>query len=384
MSRIAVLIALGCLGCTKAQLVDFTMASAPHHVHSPATVGPYRLLAGDMHCHLQPPDAPYHVSRQFPATVKLAVDEGLDFVVLTPHVPRRFFLDASMRDWVQRTQREIRAQIAADTSGVVWIPGMEYTDHEFGHLGMSFGDLDATLEAVPADAKPERFFEVWESLGGLTTINHPFLYGTPKVPIAELHYDLSWRGYAEPGTTPEPFPEIRWLTNHADAVETWNESVGHVRDRYIFDDATWTMRQSTHLVDRLARAQERRIAPVGGTDSHGDWLRPTMWLLAKDKSPAAIREAIVRGRTCVRGPEACTVQVNGAYVGDAVESANHVVEARAEGDATYFVNGELVAHGPEAKLAVPGTCSVVRAQIGDSMSAPIYVDCAWAEAGTPR
>lgn len=29
------------------------------------------------------------------------------------------------------------------------IPGFEYTDHEYGHVGVSFADLDAVLADVP-------------------------------------------------------------------------------------------------------------------------------------------------------------------------------------------------------------------------------------------
>jgi len=380
---------LALFGCTKAQIVDFTMVSARRVPHERRTVGPYQVLAGDLHCHILPPDAPYHVSRELPETLRLATEEGLDFVVLTPHVPSRFFLDPEQREWVRATQLVMRAKIAqlASAAGPLLIPGMEYTDYRYGHVGLSFADVDTMLDAVSLSAlerRPELFFEEWQARGGIATINHPFLEPLPRVPIAELHYDLAWRGFAPEARVPS---EVAWLTRHSMAIETWNEAVGHVRDRWFMNDPEWELRQATHLLDRLARTEQRRIAPVGGSDSHGSWLRPTTWVLATEKSPVAIRSAIVGGRTCVRGPDACTLEVRdvgGAFhpVGSSLASTAHAIEARASGgESTYFVNGGIAAtaqDGELTRLTVPGTCALVRVSVNESMSAPIYVDCPWA------
>lgn len=377
-------------GCTKSGLVDFTMSSARHQPewrrHVDPSIGPYQLLAGDLHCHILPPDAPYHVARELPETLDLARREGLDFVVLTPHVNARFFLDADRRDWVLRTQRELRARLASlPATDLVVIPGMEYTDHLHGHVGLSFADVERVLERAPLDVvneHPERFFEAWRAEGGLAIIHHPFLSALPKAPIAELHYDMSWRAFREPvhpGMT-----EIHWLTRHADAIETWNESVGHVRDRWFLGDPDWEMRQASHLVDRLAREQARVVAPVGGSDSHGSWLRPTTWVLAKERSAAGVREAIASARTCVRAPEPCTLEARGdgawVHVGGAIASVNGAVEARARGRGTYFLNGEAVAtsDGATVRIATSGRCSTLRVEIHDGSSASIYVDCGFA------
>lgn len=374
------------MGCTKSQLIDFTMSSARHQTISPVTggrIGPYQLLAGDMHCHILPPDAPYHVSRELPETLELAKREGLDFVVLTPHVNARFFLDRDARDWVLRTQRELRARIAAlPANDISWIAGVEYTDYRHGHVGLGFANMERVLERVSVEAaeeRPERFFEVWRDEGGTATINHPFLTPLVKAPIAELHYDLSWRAFHEPvhpGMT-----EIFWLTAHADSIETWNESIGHVRDRWFVGDPDWEMRQASHLVDRLSREQERRIAPVGGSDSHGGWLRPTTWVLAKTKTPEGIRDAIVNARTCARAPEPCTLEARGngewANIGGAIATGpEHRVQARATGNASYFLNGEFVVKSEApVQIMTSGQCSTLRVEINDGSSAPIYVDC---------
>lgn len=383
MRRVA--LALFLTGCTKSQIVDFAMSSAPHHASSNIRIGGYQLLAGDMHCHVQPPDAPYHVSRGFSETLRLAERENLDFVVLTPHVNSRFFLDADARAWVQRTQHDIRNRIVALSThseiptDVLIIPGMEYTDYLHGHIGLGFANIDTVLAAVSVDeanAHPERFFQAWQAEGGTITINHPFLTGLPKAPIAELHYDLSWR-------PDDPrFPELKYLSDHADAVETWNESIGHVRDRYFIGDPAWELRQATHLVESegKSRAQSgRRIAPVGGSDSHGSWLRPTTWVLATARTPEAIRDAIEHGRTCVRAAAACTFEArttgDWAQVGASLATdPEHTVELRARGDARYFVNGVMLEDGVST-IHTDRRCTTIHAVINDGVSAPIYVDC---------
>ncbi|MBX3230780.1 MAG: CehA/McbA family metallohydrolase [Labilithrix sp.] len=392
MKRALVVALASCLaltGCSKFQVVDFAMSSARRLPRERRAVGPYQVLAGDMHCHVRPPDAAYHVSRELTDTYRLALEEGLDFVVLTPHVPSRFFLDPEQREWVRATQQVLGAKIAqlSQPTGPLLLPGMEYTDYRYGHLGLSFGDVDAVLDEVPLaslERRPELFFEAWQAKGGLATINHPFLEPLPRAPIAELHYDLTWRGFS---SAPVP-SEIAWLTRHANAIETWNESIGHVRDRWFAGDPDWELRQATHLVQRLARAEQRRVTPVGGSDSHGGWLRPTTWVLATERTPAAIRAGLVAGRTCVRSPDACTLEVRGAggafhAAGAAITSARGAVEARSHGgEATYFVNGAVAAtaeDGATTRLSVPGTCALVHVRVNDGVSAPVYVDCGWAE-----
>lgn len=378
------LLALATTGCTKAELLDFAMHTAPRPAPIKPAVPPYQLLAGDMHTHVLPPDAPWHVSRGLDDTVRLAEAEHLDFVVLTPHVPSRFFMDEDQREWVATTQAELRAGIARHASeSVMLVPGMEYTDGRYGHAGLGFASIDDVLADVPlaiAQAHPEKFFERWVARGGVITINHPTLRGLRHAPFMELRYDLGWRGLFD---VPPPLPpEIAWITEHATTIETLNTSIAHLRDQFFMLDADRSLREGAHLADRTARAQHRRLTPVGGSDSHGEWLRPTTWVLARARSITGVRDALVQGRTCVRGPEACTLTVDGANVGAAVDShGTRLVRASTSGGAaTYFVNGAIVAHGLSGEtvsLPVPGTCALVRAIVGQSWSAPIYVDCPW-------
>src|SRR5947209_8621297 len=76
--------------CTRQGLVDYAMTSAPHLVAArPADAAQrsepprYQLLAGDLHCHVSPPDSPSDVTRSVLETAELARTERLDFVVLT-------------------------------------------------------------------------------------------------------------------------------------------------------------------------------------------------------------------------------------------------------------------------------------------------------------
>ena len=261
----AALLGLVSSGCTRAGLLDFAMRTAPRPRPPPAMrVGPYHVLAGDMHTHVLPPDSPSHVSRDFVETALLAKREGLDFVVLTPHVPARFFMLPDKREWVRETQLTLRAQIAAHPSDVIFVPGMEYTDHRYGHVGLAFASLEEVLAEVSladAQSRPSMFFERWAAHGGVMTINHPRLRGNPAAPIRALRYDMGWRAlFEEPPPVP---PEIAWLTEHAQTIETLNTSVSHLRDQFIMNDVDRSLRETTHLADRVARAQRRRVTGVG-------------------------------------------------------------------------------------------------------------------------
>src|SRR5215813_7486463 len=94
---IAALVTSGCRsgGGVEHYAVDAVMSSA-YRPPKPtelarADKAPYLVLGGDFHCHVTPPDDPGHVSRTLAETVALAKKEGVDFVVLTPHVPARFY-----------------------------------------------------------------------------------------------------------------------------------------------------------------------------------------------------------------------------------------------------------------------------------------------------
>lgn len=384
----AATLAASSLGCSKNQLIDVAMSGSTHATsHRGMRVGERMILAGDLHCHVLPPDAAHHVSRELPEVLTRAEEEALDFVVLTPHVPARFFMDDEMRGWVLRTQSDLRARIARLRPSLVVIPGFEYTDHHYGHVGVAFADPSdvlASLSAEDARAAPERFFELWVARGGLLTINHPVNRPLVGSPFHELAYDLSWRGFSG-----RPVPrEVAWITEHAQTLETFNSTVTELRDLFVVGEEDRSLREAAHLADRVAREQRRRFAAVGGSDSHGHWLRATTFVLATERSAAGLHEALTSARTCVRGPEACTLEVRpagGAWqgVGDAIHvrpEGAATFEGRATGDdVTFVVDGAIVARassGGVASFPVPtDRCSVIRAMVGRSWSSGIYVNC---------
>jgi len=390
-------IALGAFatsGCARNTLLDIAMRGAPHETAATGMrVHDRMVLAGDMHCHVLPPDSPSHVARGLEETLSLAKEEKLDFLVLTPHVQGGFADDEEERSWVLRTQAELRARLDALRPEMLVIPGFEYTDHRYGHVGMAFADPSVVLAEVSAEEvieTPARFFESWVAHGGLLTINHPVNRPLPKPPFSQLAYNLSWRAFHGRAVA----PEITWVTEHAQAVETFNTSVTYLRDQFIVGEEDRSLREASHLVDRVARAQHRRIAAVGGSDTHGSWLRPTTYVLAKEKTIEGVREAIAGAHTCVRSPEACSLEIRAkgspdwAIVGDSLEADARpktdpdadVIEARAAGgDVTLLVNGEIVAHaesGATMTTKLPrGRCAVVRAIVGRSWSSGVYVGC---------
>ncbi len=373
------------LGCSKNQLLDIAMSGATRPALPPDRhVGDRLILGGDMHCHVMPPDSAHHVSRELPETLALAQSESLDFVVLTPHVPARFYMDDEMRGWVLETQAELRARIARLKPELLVIPGFEYTDFRYGHLGMSFAEPSEVLEGLTAEEArddPTRFFEMWVARGGILTINHPMNRPLPNAPFHELGADMSWRAFRGAPVT----PEIAWITTHATSLETFNSMVSGLRDQFMIGDEDRSLREASHIADEMVRTQHRRIASVGGSDSHGSWLRATTFVLAKDRSVDALRKGIAGARTCVRGPQACTLELRndgGAWlgVGDAITATSSSFEARASGDdVTFIVNGAHVATGKDGeivKLTVPtDRCSIVRAIVGRSWSSGIYVNC---------
>ncbi len=378
------MLALAGGGCSTNGLIDYAMAGAAHPPpHAGLVVGDRRVLAGDLHCHVLPPDSPYHVSRELDETVALAEREGLDFVVLTPHVRPRFYADAEERAWTEVAIRDLVTRARAKRTSVMLVPGFEYTDWSWGHVGAGFADLDAVLAEVPladAAAHPELFFERWVAHGGFLTINHPLLRPLAVAPVSELRADLSWRGFRADAP-----PEIAWIGRHAQAIETENLEVAELRDRLFLGDEDRSLRAVTHLLSDQIHAQQRRIAAVAGSDSHGHWLRADTFVLARERTVPALHQALLEGRTCVKAPGACTLELRSVGdsawhgVGEAIDGVD-AIELRARGDdIQFFVGGDAPHTGSPTRIAVPrDRCTLVRAVVDGGWSSPIYVNCAFA------
>ncbi len=374
--------------CTQHAFVDTIMTSAYRSGPLPSAppLAERRLLAGDFHCHVSPPDAAWDVTRDLADTVALAHREGLDFLVLTPHVPARFFADPAELAWVVSSQRALRSAIAsADTQGLIVVAGFEYTDHEHGHVGMAFADLEEVVQDAPPDTFvrfPERFFDAWVAHGGTMIVNHPLVtpIERPVIPISMARADLSWRPWTR-GWTPAEIAEIDAL---ATGWEVYNLSATHLRDRYLLHDPTHTLVASfAHLDAQIAR-RRARMTPVGGSDSHGEHLRATTFVRVSARSPEGLRAGLLAGRTCVRDPAACSLEARSlagpwVSVGGSIEGADQI-ELRARGTrVAAFVAGHetLVPTDGHPRLVDVRTdrCIPVRAVIDGGYSAPIYVNC---------
>lgn len=339
-----------------------------------ASANPYKVLAGDMHCHVAPPDETSDVSRNLPATSAIAKAEGHDFVVLTPHVWSRFYADAHKREKVRRDMRELRDAIARQPSDVLLIAGMEYTDNSYGHVGMAFANLDEVFDSAPSDRwskRPSAFFEAWANKGGVLTLNHPFNTGLDSM-FAIARANMSWRPFTWKGKSP---PEFQTVNQLAHGYEAFNVMASEWRDRFLLGDQDASLHATLNQLDREVVRQKRRIAAVGGSDSHNGSMRVTTYVLATERTPEAIRDAIVGGRTCVRDKAACSLRAKSGDVEVGVGGSLHNVKtltATADSiDVEFFLNGRRV----PATTAVPSQCSTLRARVDAGYSSPIYVNC---------
>lgn len=381
---------LGLGSCTRQQLVDSLVHSAYRPLIGPveparsdSNAPRYQLLAGDMHCHVSPPDDPSDVSRDLDETLILARKELLDFVVLTPHVGARFFMDEAGRRYVVESQAALRARIAELPKGnLVFVPGFEYTDYRYGHVSASFADVGEVLDEVSVESaqrSPGRFFEQWVAKGGLLVVNHPFVTPIDSI-IPMARADLSWRPFTSKADVP---PEIAAVDRLAQGLEVFNLAASELRDRFLLDDAEHTIRASFEALDGRGRTWPHRMSPVGGSDSHGHHLRATTFVLAEARTEAAIRAAIVAGRVCVRDPSACSFEARipgGAFQppGASLERASKI-EVRAHGGPIEIhANGKVVARPDSDEvvtIALEEGCSVVRARVGKGYSGPVFVGC---------
>jgi len=385
----------GCGGRTVTHhFVDAVMASAhrpappaPHPAGPPDPEAPgsrYLVLAGDLHCHVSPPDRPPHVTRGLAETVALAREEKLDFVVLTPHLRAPFFLSVEGRARAVAGLAGLARGVARlAPGGPIFIVGFEYTDFDYGHVGASFADLEEVLAAVSieeAHRRPGRFFEEYVRRGGVLVINHPLLTPLPSV-LPWASRDMSWTPFTAPG----PYPaEVVAANQLAQGIEVFNLAIAELRDRFLLFDLHASMRAVLARADREIVARGRRMTPVGGSDSHSGHLRATTFVLSEGRTREAIRDGLLAGRTCVRDPAACSLEVRAASgpwlpVGSSLQNVE-MVHARARGEGIQIlVNGhEYRPEAPGVPVTVPieaGRCSVIRAVVGEGYSAPIYANC---------
>ncbi len=227
------------------------------------------LLAGDFHLHTVHSDGDYT-----PAEVmEFSRRAGLEVIALTDH---------------NSTEQNLAA---ADGSGLIVIPGMEYTNYR-GHASFFFPEPGARFTEDPFCESAEAMIAVFEaarSRGALISINHPMCSTCP--------WTFGFDGV--------PF----------DLVEVWN---GIMKLSEMQAIAWW----------HAQLAAGRRIAAVGGSDTHRhELLRsyggPTTFVYAAGRSASDVLEGMRAGRSFITftpaGPRP-ELTVDEAGIGDEADA----------------------------------------------------------------
>jgi hypothetical protein len=200
---------------------------------------------------------------------------GLDFLAITDH---------------NRTDALRLPEYKSDS--LTLLPGYEHSLWG-GHSGVFMPDVPSLAEIVKdadgssgfeGDAGVTRFVDAVHARGGIAVLNHPF-YGNSSQGEA-----IAWK-YGN---------DVSALF---DAIEVWNIGWPARHDTLPFADSDNYLSLPWWEQQILARA--RRPA-VGGSDNH--WRstaaiqgvgQPTTWVYARNRSPAAILDAVRAGRTFI-------------------------------------------------------------------------------------
>jgi hypothetical protein len=304
-----------------------------------------RWVAGDLHEHVSPPDATREVSATFSGCLAAAKELGIEFLVFTPHLREDWWKDEAQARRAVKGLADLVAR-ARDEKEICAIPGFEDTRFA-GHVGVSFVDSDALTAVLDAASRTRSRGALLAELtrhGCLLTINHPLAGGNRKAALSEFASDLSWKAW----TKGEETDDSRAIESAATCVETLNAAAS-------FAEAALGTPREERLVwktfarlDRVALESGRRYAPVGGSDNHAFWLVATTWArVPKHGGPPTlteVREALVKGRTCVAGPDASSLRARvakGAWkgIGDDLAADGADVEVRFDGKGELFLDG---------------------------------------------
>lgn len=327
-----------------------------------------RWIPGDLHMHVAPFDAREGATLTMADLARRGPAAGLEFVIATPHVHPSTLADpARRRRWNEAWTA--MATAARAERGFTIIPGAEYTIHGHGHFGVSGVDL----AALPARG----FLAAARAAGAFVVVNHPFATPTriPGVRISD--FDLSFRPWTEGGHDGDDETPL------LGGVEVWNQPLG-LANLVSRGGGQSGEQRAFVAADALARGARRPIAAVGGTDSHGDRMAVTTWVLATDATERALLAALAAGATCVGAIDGGTLVAHGdtdpagrwARIGDVVRAAAEV-ELRWVGTARLFVDG--VDRGEHAGGFVDRAAAgphTYRIEIGASRCGFVYANLA--------
>ncbi len=323
-----------------------------------------RWIPGDLHAHVSPPDTPDAVTLDAAAVARLAHDNGLEFVILTPHLWPKIWNNAESRARFVKGHREMAVAARAE-KGVTLIPGVEFGVPGVGHFGVSGFDLDA----IPTDGD---FLPAARAHGAFIVLNHPFAVPTHIPGIKESDWDASYRPWTQGGPG---FSDV-------DAVEVWNVplSLANLVSR---PGGKSGEERAFIAADERARKEHRPVVVVGGSDNHKTRLMPpTTWVLAPDTSEASILAALRAGKTCVGGPEAGSLTARGDLdpadrwvpIGGRVTAARSI-QIQFSGEAQIFVDGvDRGIHASPFEIAADRSPHTVRIVVGKSRSGFIYAN----------
>ena len=290
------------------QPVPYPVAPAPMIVPGRGAAW-YR---GDLHLHTVHSDGRHH-PEDLLATAR---DAGLDFIVSTDH----------------NTSAANRVWGACNADGLLVVTGEEVTTRH-GHwlaVGLPPGEW-VDWRYAPRDGVFTRYAEQVRAAGGLVVAAHP------AVPLPGSAWEFGYRD--------------------VDAIEVWNGI-------WNLDDEV-----SLRIWHRLLR-QGRRVAVVGGSDSHGSHQRvgrPQTVVHAGELSTPALVDAMRRGHSYIVESSAVTLELTASCpVGDDMMTAG-------PGDTLVTPSGVPVTVGaavsgaPGTSLAlITATGCVARAMVDES------------------
>jgi len=382
-------------GCSSAYLSLRAAYNPPSprgiEVPTPPGSPPLHLWAGDSNFH--PPDPEVKVRRDLKDTIKLLQQSKLDFVFVTPFVPARFFNDGAASRALVDDVRELKQVLdtVAEPKPLI-IMGADYQDKTYGSVALLFLDLSQIfkdLSRMRFKEDPGLFMRVAHMYGAVVSVNRPLATKVDApidTPYGFARNDRSWRMYTQDGAMQSAPSDIKAAHDLIYGLQAYSIPVSVWRDQLAYDDPVHSVREVLKKLDAESLARQKRLVPIGGSDSRSNTVRATMYIAAPERTERSLREGLLRGRVCVRSPEPCGLRVYAdddplpQPVGSAVR-AKRRLEFHWKGEGTLYKNGELLGeYTDDASVAPEAQCAIYRLELAGGYSGPVYVNCPFAEA----
>jgi hypothetical protein len=397
-AKVGALAGIGCavlLGACQSFLNYLSLEAAfkPPPAAKVALQGTLRLWAGDMNFHISPPEDPKEIRRSLREALELIQRSNLDFVYLTPKIRARFYENPEEFERVRGSWLMVQQTLSSlNEPHPLLMMGAQYFDERSGSVSLLHVDIPKILTEVSRDelkTSPAAFLNLVALRGGILIINHPLATPLPVPVDTALRYasrDHSWRPMTRPGS--EYPKDIIAANNIYDGMQAYSIPVSVWRDQYVLENPTKSLSDvETRLAQESVRKQ-RRLVAMGGSDSRGGIIRATTFIAAPERTPEALRRAILHGRVCVRSPTPCGLRVyaddqgGSAFgVGDALV-AERTVQFRWGDDESgdLYRNGERLGtfEGTTTQAASRGECHIYQLYLNNGYSGPVYVNCPFA------